>query len=95
VTRENGTVKLDHLPTHSLLQLRRPLPLLLQLFAREYAQELVQITLENVPTDTYAEDSDAEDSDAEAIGGVCCKDCGNHVQQPFWACCDCSGESLN
>lgn len=105
VTRDNGTVKLNHLPTHLLLQLRRPLPLLLQLFAREFAQELAQLTVENVPTNTNAEDSDAEASDAEASDaqasdaqaseGVCCKDCGNHVQQPFWACCNCSGESLN
>ena len=95
VTRDNGTVNLNHLPTHSLLQLRRPLPLLLQLDAREFAQGLAQFTVENVPTNTNAEDIDAEASDAEASEGVCCKDCGNHVQQPFWVCCNCSGESLN
>ena len=81
-TREKGTVKLDHLPTHLLLQIRRPLPLLLQLPARERAQFAIQ----NIPPNSNAEDSE----------GVCCKDCGNHVQRPYWACCDCAtGESLN
>jgi hypothetical protein len=78
-TREKGAVKLDHLPTHSILQIRRPLPLLLQLLAREFAQFTIEDVLPN-----------AEDSE-----GICCKDCGNHVQRPYWACCKCSGKSLN
>ena len=49
------------------------------------SQEHAQFTVQNVPPNFNAEDRE----------GVCCKDCDNYVQRPYWACCDCSGESLN
>jgi len=81
MTRDKGAVKLNHLSTHPLLQIRRPLPLLLQLPARENAQ----FTIQNVSLDSNADDSER----------ICCNDCGDHIQRPYWACCYCSGESLN
>ncbi|KDR69957.1 hypothetical protein GALMADRAFT_160132 [Galerina marginata CBS 339.88] len=73
--REKGTVKLDHLPTHLLLQIRRPLSFLLQLPAREDAQD----TFYKAPLNSNADDN----------AGVHCNDCGKGLARPYWACCDC------
>lgn len=81
VTREKGTVTLNHLPTHLILQIRHPLPFLLQLPVWERAQFTFQEASPN--------------SDAEESAGVCCKYCRNQVKRPYWACCDCLSESLN
>ncbi|KDR69994.1 hypothetical protein GALMADRAFT_145041 [Galerina marginata CBS 339.88] len=75
VTREKGTIILHHLPTHPILQIRRPLSFLLQLPVQENAQYIFH----RAPLTSNASDS----------AGVSCKDCGNRLTQPYWACCEC------